>query len=141
MNEYGLTFHHLGLAVNRPDTAFRFLKGLGYQIGGSVTDPLQNVQLSLCHHSCMPCVEVIWPTGPNGPLEGILKQSAAMVYHICYETRSLADSIRSMEQDGNRVVCISEPKPAVLFGGQKVSFYRIPQFGLVELLESPARES
>jgi hypothetical protein len=32
-------------------------------------------------------------------------------------------------------MCISEPKPAPLFGGRPVSFYNVAGIGLIEILE------
>jgi len=47
MTGFGLAFHHLGLAVSRPDEAVTFLTGLGYAIGDRVFDPEQNINLAL----------------------------------------------------------------------------------------------
>ena len=65
-NRWGLAFHHLGLAVKEPKTAETFLTGLGYSIGETVFDPLQNVNLSMCSHLTMPDVEIIFPAGSEG---------------------------------------------------------------------------
>jgi len=40
-----------------------------------------------------------------------------------------------MPSVGLRVLCISDPKPSVLFGGRNVSFYQIDGVGMVEMLE------
>ena len=59
MNRFGLEFHHLGLAVRRPDDAVRFLDGLGYEIGEPIFDPEQNINAILCRHGgAMPDVEI-----------------------------------------------------------------------------------
>lgn len=132
---YGLKFHHLGLAVKNPDAAIHFLSGLGYEIGPTHRDPLQNVYLLLCRRRGMPAVEIIFPTETPGPLAPILKASASMIYHICYESRDREKSLRALEADQNRVLLVSSARPAVLFGGRKVSFYMVPGFGLFEILE------
>jgi hypothetical protein len=133
--QYGLKFHHLGLAVKQPDSAVRFLSGLGYQIGPAVRDELQNVHLALCIRRGMPAVEIVYPTETPGPLAPILKSNASMIYHICYESRNREKSLSALDADKNLIVLLSAPRPAVLFGGRKVSFYAVAGFGVIEILE------
>lgn len=140
MNRYGLTFHHFGLAAKQAGKAVAFLKSLGYSIGASVSDDLQNVNLVFCRHDAMPSVEIISPVrnGAPCPLDTFLKSSPALVYHLCFDCKDVQKSVAAMENDQHQVVCVSEPKPAILFGGREVSFYRISGFGLIELL-GPAK--
>ena len=134
-NKYGLEFHHLGLAVKEPESAIRFLSGLGYEIGPTFRDELQNVNLMLGTGSDMPAVEIIYPTETPGPLVTILKARTSMIYHICYASRNRDESLRLLEADQNRISLLSPPQPAVLFGGRKVSFYVLVGFGVIEILE------
>ena len=135
MNTYNLTFHHLGLAVASPHKAKGFLQGLGYQIGEECYDELQQVNLIMCNHQEMPDVEIIFPGQTPGPIDRILALRDAGIYHMCYTTPSLAITLADIKQAGNRLLCISPPTPAVLFGGQRVSFYMVTGFGLIEILE------
>jgi hypothetical protein len=136
MNNSLLKFHHFGLAVRHPGAARIFLTSLGYRIGETVFDPEQNVHLALCWHNEDPAVEIIWPgTGP-GPIDALTQlHSSGIVYHVCYETSNLAGVLSDFKAAALRVVRISSPKPAKLFGGRKVSFYNIVGIGLIELLE------
>jgi methylmalonyl-CoA/ethylmalonyl-CoA epimerase len=138
-NRYGLAFHHLGLGVRHPAKAVQLLKGLGYDAGEAVADPLQRVTLILCTSTSMPAVEVIYQSEPVGPLSAILKKSAAIIYHICYETRDLAGSLKALRDEGNCVSLVSPPKPAILFSGRSVSFYNVQGLGIVEILEGGLR--
>jgi len=135
MNKYKLFFHHLGLAVRQPEMAIRFLSGLEYEIGPSIRDDLQNVNLIICIKNTMPAFEIISETKTAGPLTNILKSNSSLIYHVCYESDVLDESLAALESDGFRVIPISEPKPAVLFAGRKVSFYHVHGFGLIEILE------
>ena len=132
---YGLKFHHLGLAVKNPASAIKFLAGLGYNLGAVVRDEAQNVNLMLCAGRGMPAVEIIYPTEKPGPLAPILKANASLIYHICYECRDLDKALCALEADNNRILLTAPPKPAVLFGGRKVSFYTVIGFGMIEILE------
>ena len=74
MTDSHLTFHHFGLAVRRVDDARKFLTRLGYQLGQSVFDPAQNVQLQLCTHSSHPAVEIIFPADTTGPIDKLTQR-------------------------------------------------------------------
>jgi methylmalonyl-CoA/ethylmalonyl-CoA epimerase len=131
-----LGFHHLGLAVRRPQEAVAFLSALGYRAGESVLDPNQNVNLMMCAHETEPDVEIIWPSDTRGPLDAMLQRhSSGIIYHACYVTDDLSAALAAMEKAGLRAVCVSPPKPAPLFDGRMVSFYNIIGIGLVEILE------
>ncbi|MFQ6023270.1 MAG: VOC family protein [Acidiferrobacterales bacterium] len=134
MKQYGLTFHHFGLAVTQPDRAIKFLQGLGYRTGELVHDPVQNVNLVWCTNPNMPAVEIISPTGSPGPLDNLLKGRNESIYHLCYESKSTEDSLQMMKDSSIRAICVSPPKPAILFENRTVSFYMINGFGLIEIL-------
>ncbi len=133
MQGFGLRFHHLGLAVPSPDQAFLFLAQLGYASGATTFDPLQNVNLAMRHHASMPDVEVIWPGEGPSPIDQMVRRGN-MIYHLCYVTDDAAASIAAMEAAGLGIYSLGEPKPAKLFGGVQVSFHRVDQVGLIELI-------
>ncbi|MCE0483869.1 MAG: VOC family protein [Methylacidiphilales bacterium] len=134
--ESHLLFHHFGLAVRRPQEAETLLTALGYTLGEAVLDPGQNVHLKMGHHPAQPAVEIIWPAAPGGPIDGMTQRhTSGIIYHLCYETDDLAAALAGFEKAGSRVVCVSPPKSAPLFGGRKVSFYNVIGLGLIEILE------
>jgi catechol 2,3-dioxygenase-like lactoylglutathione lyase family enzyme len=137
MDTLGLQFHHLGLAVRKPEDARRFLTAMGYRVGDVVFDPEQNVNLHMCTHDVMPGVEIIYP-GESGktPVDRLLaRHDSGIVYHVCYRTDDLAGALAAMAEAGLRTLCVSPPKPAILFGGERVSFYMVDGFGLIEIIE------
>ena len=135
MNQFGLRFHHFGLAVPGSDDAFRFLKALGYRLGPTIFDPLQMVNLAMCTHREMPDVEVVWPSDVASPIDGLLRRNGPMVYHLCFFAASARVAIASLEQAGFNMALIREAKPAVLFGGREVSFYSVDGIGVIELID------
>jgi methylmalonyl-CoA/ethylmalonyl-CoA epimerase len=143
VNKFGLSFHHLGLAVAKPEPALTFLQGLGYKVGKLVFDPLQDVNLQMCEHPAMPLVEVVCPGKGGGALNALLTRSGeGLVYHVCYRTADLAASLGAIEaQPGLRVLCVSPPTPAVLFKGEPVSFYVIKGVGMIEIIEGTGEYS
>jgi glyoxalase/bleomycin resistance protein/dioxygenase superfamily protein len=139
MNLFGLSFHHLGLAVRRPRDAAQFLGGLGYTLAEPVVDPEQKVNLIMCRHAgSMPDVEIIYPTAGKSPVDTLIAgRPDGIVYHMCYVTADLAVTLAALDAGGVRAICKVPPVPATLFGGRKVSFYDIVGMGLVEIIEDP----
>lgn len=135
MNRYGLRFHHLGLAVREPEKARSFLEGLGYCIGETVFDPLQNVNLMMCIAHDMPDVEIISSADGKSPIDNIIGRQDALIYHTCYTTDNLQKSIAAVETAGHRIFCVSAPKEAILFDGREVSFYQVAGFGTIEIID------
>jgi hypothetical protein len=135
-NKYGLTFHHLGLAVRNPVAAQVFLTNLGYQIGAMVYDPIQNVHLAMCDHPAMPSVEIICPAQGKGPLDRYLQQhKEGLVYHVCFAAQDLPASIAALKADQDmRAIFWSEPQEAILFQGRKIVFCIVTGVGLIELV-------
>ena len=137
-NAWGLSFHHLGLAVANPEGAARYLEGLGYTAGPDIFDPLQHVRLCMYEHATMPDVEIVYPQSSDSPIKKIVeKNQNGLVYHICYTTDDLDATLEQLgEEGGFRLFEVAPPTPAVLFGGKSVSFYVIDGFGLIEILEN-----
>jgi hypothetical protein len=135
MTNFGLDFHHLGLAVRRPNEAIIFLENLNYLIGGRIFDPEQNVNLILCWHRQMPAVEIIYPGSLPSPIDTYVNRHGnGIVYHICFESSDLSASLAAIEAAKLRPLCVSEPRPAILFQGRLVSFYNVVGMGLIEVL-------
>lgn len=134
-----LAFHHLGLAARAPARAAAFLRGAGYTVGPLVRDPIQCVDLALATHPSMPAVEIVAPLAEGGgPLSTLLARDAEMVYHVCFETQNRESTLAAMVRAGSRILPVSPPTPAPLFGGRAVSFHRVSGFGLIELLDAEA---
>ena len=133
---FGLTFHHLGLAVQKPETARTFLTKLGYRIGPVMLDPVQNVHLAMGDHDAMPSVEIIWPADGKGPLDRYLKEHReGLVYHMAFAAKDLAASMAALKADPDvRAIFWAEPQEAILFGGRKIVFCIINGVGLIELV-------
>src|SRR5262245_39739202 len=129
-----LRFHHVGLAVRRPEKAFAFLATLGYREGVQVYDPLQSVNLAMRHHPAMPDVEVIWPGAAPSPVDNLIKGGKSLVYHLCYATEDAAQALADLQRAGHQVIEIAPPKPAILFGNLPVSFHNVLGFGVIEII-------
>jgi hypothetical protein len=140
MTGFGLTFHHLGLAVRSAEPALAFVRGMGYVAGPPVFDPLQNVNLIMCTHEAEPDIEIIYKATGDAPIDPLLsKHPKGLIYHSCYVSQSATKSIDALAEAGLRAVCVSPPKAAVLFGGLQVSFYQIAGIGLIEIIDESTK--
>ena len=135
LDQYGLSFHHFGLAVRDVAAALKVLEGLGYTCSDEIYDPLQEVRLVWCTHATMPAMELVAPTDKPGPIDNILEHSSESIYHLCYEARNIEESIDAIKAAGIRVLPVAPPKPAVLFDNRRVGFYQLKGFGLIEIVE------
>ena len=133
MNKY-VKFHHYGLAVKTFKEAISFHKNLGYTFTGEIYDELQNVMLMLCTSKEFPSVELVKPVNGDNPIKNYLEKNNEIIYHICFEINTNKLSISDFFSN-NRFICVSEPKPAILFNNRLVSFYYLNNVGLVEILE------
>lgn len=134
MEQFGLRFHHIGMAVRSTEKVSQFLRALGYQLGEPVYDPLQKVNLAMCRHVSMPEIEMVWPGSGQSPVDNLLKRQDSAMYHFCYVAAEPEASLAAMEAAGMEVLAVAPPHPAVLFGGSEVSFYSVSGVGLIELI-------
>lgn len=127
-------FHHFGLAVKTFDKALKFYENLNYDCSKRVIDHIQNVELILCTSRDFPSVELIKPINNLSPIMNYLKNNNQMIYHTCYEIDNNIEIKKLFAK--NRVICISKPQPAVLFNDRLVSFYYLPDVGVIEILHN-----
>ena len=129
-----INFHHYGLALKEFNNAIKFHTNLGYHCTEKIYDSLQNVELVLCTSNYFPTVELVKPSNSNSPINNYLKKNNEMIYHVCYEINDSEEDLRIIFGK-NRAICVSTPKPAILFDNRLVSFYYINDVGLIELLQ------
>jgi methylmalonyl-CoA/ethylmalonyl-CoA epimerase len=129
----GLQFHHIGVACRDLEKEIRSFAIVGYRLEGEqFSDPLQKI------HGCFlvgpgPRIELLAPMDDASPVMSWLQKGVKM-YHQAYEVESIEDAAAALCAE--RAVVISPGKPAVAFGGRKITFLMFPNLLLVELIES-----
>ena len=88
----------------------------------------------LCYSNKFPSVELVRSLNKNSPLENYLKKNNEIIYHVCYEVDGSID-LDTYLFSKMKYICVSEPKPAILFDNRNVSFYYVKGIGLIEILE------
>lgn len=129
-----ISFHHFGLALKDFEAALLFYKNLRYVCTEPIVDTVQNVELILCTSTVLPAVELLKPINEESPITNYLRKNNEMIYHICYEVCDFEIDTKRLFSC-NRAICVSKPKPAILFGHRLVSFYYLNNIGLVEVLQ------
>lgn len=130
------TFHHLGVAVSDLDEACAFYKAaFGFKmISGPFDDPIQKVTVCFLGSGTAGAtpLELICPLNDTAPVNSYLAKGIG-AYHICFEVDRIGEALDRLWQNGSMIV--SQPVPAVAFGGRKIAWCFTPTRQLVELVE------
>lgn len=135
----GLTFKlmHVGVAVPDINAAATSLESIfGYRvISGPFDDPIQKVTVNFMTQSDNDAVEVelIMPLTEDSPLRTMLNKSAGGAYHLCFETNDIESALAHVRSKG--CVVVSNPVPAVAFGGRRIAWFYTRTRQLFELVE------
>jgi len=127
-------FHHIGIAVKDFANSLAFYQSLGYSYEGPIVDTLQKAELLILSSATGPRIELIKPYGDESSVRNYLKREDTAIYHLCYEVTNLDTAAKELKKE-TRALCVSSPRPAVLFANRLVTFYYVKNVGLVELLE------
>ena len=102
-------------------------------IGPIVTDPEQRVRVAFVTLEGGERIELIEPIGDSSPVSRYLTDPRGGLYHVCYSTDSLEESISDLR--GRRCMLVSGPTPAAAFAGRRIAFLLTPQRDIIELVE------
>ncbi len=124
-----MILHHLGIACLDIRETLDQMRAMFPIIGHSefIHDPEQCADLCMVSLRGSPPLELI-----SGPMVSTLARKGVSLYHTCWEVDDI-DAVISRLCSTSGCLLVSGPKPAVLFGGRRVSFLRA-SVGLVELL-------
>ena len=131
-----MKFKHLGVAVADLGSALSvYSEVFEYRvIAGPYEDPIQKV--SVCFVGSGRdgdlILELVAPLGEKSPVHQVLaKQIGA--YHACYEVENLDQTLKHVR--AKECLVLSQPVPAVAFGGRRIAWFYTPSRQLVEVLE------
>jgi catechol 2,3-dioxygenase-like lactoylglutathione lyase family enzyme len=130
-------FHHLGLACRDLEAEARDLAVLGYRPESpDFSDPGQGIQGRFVAGPG-PRIELLTQTVGSTVLEPWLAKGIK-VYHYGFEVARLDDEVERLKAAGGIVV--TPARPAVAFGGRRISFAMLRNLFLVELIEAQPAE-
>ncbi len=135
--DHNYRFHHLGVAV--PDIAQSipvYEDLFGYKLlSGPFHDPIQKVSVCFLGREAPGdmVIELVAPLSPDAPIQRTLKQGQS-AYHVCYEVQDIDAAM--VELTAKKCIVLSNPVPAVAFGGRRIGWLSTPTRQLVELLHA-----
>ena len=133
MLDYNYCFHHLGVAVPDIPKAIPIYRDLfGYELlSGPFDDPIQKVSVCFLRREKPGdmVIELVAPLGANAPIQRSLNAGQS-AYHVCYEVNDMDASMKDLT--AKKCIVLSNPVPAVAFGGRKISWLSTPTKQLIE---------
>jgi methylmalonyl-CoA/ethylmalonyl-CoA epimerase len=138
----GFKLLHVGVAVPSLGPTTELLSSLfGYRVvSGPFDDPIQRVVVSFLTTSDddIAEIELIAPIGDDSPIRSILSKGGGGAYHLCFETSDMKGALDRATENG--CVVLSNPVPAVAFGGRRIAWIYTRSRQLFELVEAKAAE-
>ena len=139
----GFRLRHVGMAVSALAPTTELLRSLlGYRVvSGPFEDPRQRVQVSFlaAGEDDVAQIELVAPMAEDSPVKSLLGRGGASAYHLCFETTDIDAALDYARSLGCMVV--SEPVPAVAFGGRLIAWLYTPTRQLFELVEAEKLET
>ena len=133
MKNFGLKFHHLGLATDNPRLTLKILKNIGYKPIKTRSNKNYNVKNIICSSKSHPTIEIVAKMGGKSPIDNIVKKNKNLVYHICYSSKNLKKTLNMMKKKKLSIVKISNSYLSP-FEGVDASFFFLRGIGIIEIM-------
>jgi methylmalonyl-CoA/ethylmalonyl-CoA epimerase len=132
------TLHHVGYAVRSiADSLPRWQDSLApVAVSETFEDPAQSARVIFLEFAPgSTLLELVEPLGADTPLARFLSKGGGL-HHLCFEVDDLDAHIREMQ--GKKAFLVRHPRPAVAFGGRRITWMITREKLLVEYLERAA---
>jgi methylmalonyl-CoA/ethylmalonyl-CoA epimerase len=132
-----LSIDHIGYAVHSISESLNdFVLPLlaPESVSDIIEDPIQKVRIVFVTLIDGGRLELIEPLAEIGPLTKLLNDKRGGLYHVCYKTAKIDETVARFQEKGCFVV--TAPVPARAFGGKRVAFVYTPARDLIEFVES-----
>lgn len=134
MTRFGLKFHHLGLATDNFNLSLKILKKFGYKAKSIKINKHFNVKNAICVSNYMPNIEIVSKTRNKSPIDRLIKKDKQLVYHICYISKNISETLKKFKQHKIHIIKISDSYLSP-FEGIASSFFFIKGLGLIEIMD------
>ncbi|MFA7098187.1 MAG: VOC family protein [Gammaproteobacteria bacterium] len=129
-----MKIHHIAIATKNIGKSCETYMRLGYSVGNIVDDIQRDVRIcfiTLGHVR----FELVQPLSIASPVSKILEKTGHnSIYHVCYETDKINDSIEDLAKLGFMAISKMESAPAI--DEKRVVFLFHKTLGLIELVEN-----
>ncbi|MBA7536952.1 hypothetical protein ES705_29218 [subsurface metagenome] len=128
-----MKIHHFGFLTENLQKSIIDFRKLGYTEIKRSSDNNREIEIAFIESVSGEILELIMPISSTSVVSKIIKNFKNNIYHICYLTSNINNSIKRLEQNG--FFLIDKPKPAILFDNRNIAFMYSKYAGMVELLE------
>jgi methylmalonyl-CoA/ethylmalonyl-CoA epimerase len=133
--------HHIGILVqNIERSSEHYVRAFGYEVRSPVMHDPQ--QMALVRFLALPdsnqFIELVAPDSATSHLNAALKRGIG-IHHYCLVTGDIEADLAHSREHG--ALIISEPVPAVAFGGKRIAWIMNRDMVLMEFVEAPAEVS
>ena len=127
-----MKFHHIGYLVNNFNSAIKDFKKFNYKKKKSIIkDNNLKVQIQFLENGNN-IIELVKPNKKNIGLLSLLKKKN-YAYHFAYKVKNLDKTLVMLKKKFKIIV---NPVPAKAFNNKKVSFLRMKNGFIIELIQS-----
>ncbi len=128
-----MKIHHVGYLVKKMDRAIDSFTILGFcSISDMIYDEYRDVDIQFMEKDGY-VVELVSPRSDRSVVSNLIKTYKNTPYHICYESDSFEDDLKTLEL--SHFTMFDEPCPAPALGDRRVCFLQSPRIGMIELVE------
>ena len=130
-------FDHLGVVVKRLVKGRERMSALLSITDWTapVDDIVNGVRLQFGRDLAGVVFELLEPLGEESPVYSALQSGKAILNHVAYRVPDLAAGAAHLAAAG--AARVSEPRPAVAYGGRPIQFFVTPLRFVIELIEAP----
>jgi len=131
----GLTFHHIGYAVESIDETAAFYLANGYEKSPTVLDDVQQTNICFLSKQGEPTIELVEPATEKCSVNKILKKNGVHPYHCCYEADNVERAFDALCEAG--FTPLFRPVEAIAFQNRLICYFFKREVGFIEIVEKP----
>jgi len=129
----GLTFHHIGYAVENIDETADFYLQNGYERTETILDEVQQTNICFLTKTGQPTIELVEPATEKCSVHKILKKNGIHPYHCCYEVDDVERAFDQLCDAG--FTPLFRPVEAVAFADRLICYFYKREVGFIEIVE------
>ena len=129
-----MKIHHFGYLTTSIENSVKQFSRLGYITFDKLyLDQTRGIKIQFIRSSSGELLELIEPYSETSVVKGIMSSSKNKIYHICYYTADIEQSVDCLEEQG--FMLISSPQPSIALNNSNVAFLLSKHAGMIELYE------